>query len=140
MSEARDASASSLPGSPGVIDARLVSDTRAGGGRNGVRQLGLAERRLLFEVGDAFLELRLPAEATVVEDGNWIHGQFVVPDESIALYRREIFVVLQNESGVTGAVRTQRSGEFSLPFSGTGRFVLDVETPAGRVYRASFTP
>lgn len=124
-----------------IIEARLVSDTReTTHGAAGVLALGLAERRLLFELGDAFLELRLPAEATVVEDGGWVHGKFLVPDDPNGLYPREVFVVLQSEFGVTGAVRTSRSGEFSVPFSGTGRFVLDVESSAGRIQRARFTP
>ncbi len=121
------------------IEAELVADTRDSEERLGFRNVASAERRLLFRTGDAYIELRVPPAAGAPESGGWLYGQFILPDGSTEEFERPIYAVLQGSKGVTGAVRTTDMGDFAVPFSGNGDFVLNIEPAKGPVVRARFS-
>jgi hypothetical protein len=125
-----------------TIEAELVADTRNSEQRLGFRNVASAERRLLFRTGDAYIELRVPPAATETETGGWLYGQFILPDPGASTeagrFEKPIYAVLQGSHGVTGAVRTTDMGDFAVPFSGAGDFVLNIEPATGPIVQARF--
>lgn len=123
-----------------TIEAQLVADTRDGEERLGFRNVAAAERRLLFRTGDAYVELRVPPGASESDGGGWLYGQFIQAesDEAAGRFARPIYAVLHGSQGVTGAVRATDLGDFAVPFSGTGEFVLNLEPSRGPVVQARF--
>lgn len=109
-------------------EGRLVSDTQETLRNHGTRAgAAVTERRLLFEGDGVYAELRMPADAGEREEGAWLYGQFVVPETRAATYDLPMLAVLQNEQGVTGAMRMTAAGEFALPFRGRGEHILEFE-------------
>ena len=108
-------------------EGRLVSDTQETVRNSGTRSSAVTERRLLFEGEGVYAELRMPADAGEREEGAWLYGQFVVPEAMAEKYDLPMLAVLQNEQGVTGAMRMTAAGEFALPFRGHGEQILEFE-------------
>ena len=121
-----------------TIEAELVADTRDSEERLGFRNVTSTERRLLFRTGQAYIELRVPPTPEASEAGGWLYGQFIVPPDETDRYGRPIYAVLQGSKGVTGAVRATDMGDFAVPFSGSGDFVLNIEPSDGPVVKARF--
>jgi hypothetical protein len=120
------------------IEADLVADTRNSEERLGFRNVASAERRLLFRTGESYIELRVPPAAGESETGGWLYGQLIVPETETERFEKPVYAVLQGSRGVTGAVRATEMGDFAVPFSGTGDFVLNIEPSAGPVVKARF--
>lgn len=119
----------------------LVSDTQETVRKSGTRAATVTERRLLFEGEGVYVELRMPADAGEREEGAWLYGQFVVPDAVAEKYDLPMLAVLQNDLGVTGAMRMTDAGEFALPFRGHGEHTLEFEPreeERGNAFRVSF--
>ena len=122
-------------------EGKLVSDTQETVRKTGTRSATVTERRLLFEGEGVYVELRMPADAGEREEGAWLYGQFVVPDTKAEKYDLPMLAVLQNDLGVTGAMRMTDAGEFALPFRGHGEHVLEFEPreeERGSGFRVSF--
>ena len=110
-----------------TIEADLIADTRDSEQRLGFRGMAAAERRILYKIPDAYIELRMPPMMDDEDEAAWLYGQFILPEQSKERYPKPIFATLHNEEGVTGAVRTTEMGDFALPFSGKGEFMVDIE-------------
>lgn len=122
-------------------EGKLVSDTQETVRKTGTRSATVTERRLLFEGDGVYVELRMPADAGEREEGAWLYGQFVVPDTKAEKYDLPMLAVLQNDLGVTGAMRMTDAGEFALPFRGHGDHMLEFEPreeERGHGFRVTF--
>lgn len=121
------------------LEAELIADTREGGQKLGFRDVTQTERRLLFQAGDAYVELLIPPENNVTHDGGWLFGQFIRHTEAVkAQFVPPIYAVLQGPSGLTGAARMTQEGEFAVPFQETGDFCLSLQPRDGPTVRLSF--
>jgi len=122
------------------VDAELIADTRDSEQKLGFRNVAPAERRMLFQAGDTYVELLIPPEGTTSHDGGWLFGQFIRhSDEVKAQYEPPIYAVLQGANGLTGAAKMTEEGEFAVPFQQTGDFSLTIEPRSGPTVRLAFS-
>lgn len=137
---ARDENLEANSPGEGLLEGELIADTRDGGQKLGFRDVAQTERRLLFQAGDAYVELLIPPENSVNHDGGWLFGQFIRhTDEVKAQFAPPIYAVLQGPSGLTGAARMTQEGEFAVPFQETGDFCLSLQPHNGPTVRLAFS-
>ncbi len=122
------------------IDAEMIADTRDCEKKLGFRNVAATERRMLFEAGEAYMEMLIPAENTGDPAGGWLFGQFIRhTDELLDMFAHPIYAILEGGDGLTGAVRVTEDGEFAVPFQTCGEFTLRLEPRSGPTVRAKFT-
>ncbi|MDA1195411.1 MAG: hypothetical protein O2894_09535 [Planctomycetota bacterium] len=121
------------------LDAELIADTRTSEEQLGFRNVGARERRMLFQAGDAYVELLVPGEGGT-EDGGWLYGQLITPTpECAARFRGARHASLIGSKGCTGAARLTDVGDFAVPFWEPGDFELHIEPAEGPIVRMAFS-
>jgi len=122
------------------IDAEVIADTRDCEKKLGFRNAVLNERRMLFEAGEAYMELLIPTETATEPSSGWLFGQFIRhTDELLERFQAPLYAILEGVDGLTGAVRVTEDGEFAIPFQTRGDFTLRIEPRAGPTVRVKFT-
>ncbi len=121
------------------LEAVLIADTRNSEEQLGFRNVGARERRMLFQAGDAYVELLVPNEGHESLDGGWLYGQFITPNEEVAdRFKPPLYAALMGETGCTGAARLTSVGDFAVPFWEPGDFELHIEPADGPTVRVAF--
>lgn len=122
------------------VEAELIADTRDSEQKLGFRNVAPAERRMLFQAGEAYIELLIPPEGTMGSDGGWLFGQFIRhTDEVKQQFEPPIYAVLAGPERLSGAAKMTEEGEFAVPFQERGRFKLTLEPRNGPCVRLAFS-
>jgi hypothetical protein len=122
------------------VDAELIADTRDSGQKLGFRNVAPAERRMLFQAGDTYIELLIPPEGASEADGGWLFGQFIRHTEEVKQqFGPPIYAVLAGPKGLSGAAKMTEEGEFAVPFQERGAFSLSLEPRNGPTVRLAFS-
>lgn len=130
----------STTGNKIYLDAELIADTRTSEEQLGFRNVGARERRMLYQAGDAYVELLVPHEGSDSLTGGWLYGQLITPTEaSAARFEQPTYASLMGEKGCTGAARLTEVGDFAVPFWEPGDFELHIEPAKGPTVRVAFS-
>jgi hypothetical protein len=122
------------------VEAELIADTRDSEQKLGFRNVAPAERRMLFQAGDTYVELLIPPEGALQADGGWLFGQFIRhTDEVKQQFEPPIYAVLAGPERLSGAAKMTEEGEFAVPFQERGTFSLTLEPRNGPTVRLAFS-
>jgi hypothetical protein len=120
------------------VRATLVLDTRASARQLGLRDAGDMDRRLLFSMPGAYVELRIPAAVPHSTEQAWIFGQ-VVDSVGGRLSPRAV-VSLHTPGSPSERTDVGMEGDFALPCDPAKPFELRYESAGASPVAMLVTP